>query len=133
MQPAVQGPDRPSTTPSTRGSVGESQNELVLAGRVSAAPEERELPSGDVIATFRVIVDRPPRARPDGGGPGASVDVIDCVAWAAGVRRTARGLAPGDVVTLRGSLRRRFWRGPTGATSRYEVEVAALKRLRRAG
>ena len=107
-------------------------NEVALTGRVSADPEERELPSGDAITTFRLVVDRPRRPRTD-GARGPTVDVIDCVAWTAGVRRTVRGLDPGDVVSLRGSLRRRFWRGPTGASSRYEVEVGAVKRLRRAG
>ena len=109
----------------------ESRNEVVLVGRVSADPVERELPSGDAITTFRLVVARPSRARP-GGTTGPTVDVIDCVAWRAGVRRTVRGLDPGDLVTLQGSLRRRFWRGPTGATSRYEVEVGSVKRHTRA-
>jgi single-strand DNA-binding protein len=34
----------------------------------------------------------------------------------------------GTEVEVRGSLRRRFWRSPTGPASRYEVEVRSLRR-----
>ena len=110
-----------------------SRNEVVLVGRVSGAPQERELPSGDLLVSWRVVLDRPaPRRPPKPGARPVMVDTVDCVAWAAGVRRAARSLGDGDVVALEGALRRRFWRGSTGATSRTEVEVEALRRLRRA-
>ena len=32
------------------------RNEVLLAGRVSAAPSERELPSGDRVVTFRLVL-----------------------------------------------------------------------------
>jgi single-strand DNA-binding protein len=105
---------------------------VVLLGRVSGAPQERELPSGDILVSWRVVVDRPPpRRRPSGRAP--TVDTLDCVAWSATVRRTARGLLDGDVVSVEGALRRRFWRGSSGATSRTEVEVEALRRISRRG
>jgi single-strand DNA-binding protein len=108
-------------------------NEVVLVGRVAREPEEKELPSGDVLVLFSVIVDRPPSRRPlpEGSRP-ATTDTIDCVAWSAGVRRTAGGFVPDDVVRVEGALRRRFWRGPQGATSKCEIEVASVKRLARA-
>lgn len=37
---------------------GEWVNEVRLVGRVSAAPEERALPSGDTVASLRVVVPR---------------------------------------------------------------------------
>lgn len=107
-----------------------SRNEVVLAGRVSGAPEERELPSGDVLVCWRVVVDRPAPRRKAASGRSPTIDTIDCVAWAAGPRRTARSLADGDRVAVEGALRRRFWRGSTGAASRTEVEAAAVRRLR---
>lgn len=107
-----------------------SRNEVLLAGRVSGAPEERELPSGDVIVSWRVVVDRPAPRRTAASGRSPTIDTIDCVAWSGRLRRTARGLADGDRVAVEGALRRRFWRGPAGAASRTEVEVAALRRLR---
>ena len=108
-------------------------NEVVLVGRVAREPEEKELPSGDVLVLFSVIVDRPPSRRPvpEGSRP-TTTDTIDCVAWSAATRRTAGGLAPEDVVRVEGALRRRFWRTPTGATSKCEIEVAGVKRLARA-
>jgi single-strand DNA-binding protein len=99
---------------------------------VSGAPEERELPSGDLLVCWRVVLDRPAshrRARK--GVRPVTVDAVDCVAWGAGVRRTARSLSAGDVVAVEGALRRRFWRGDGGASSRTEVEVDAVRRLRR--
>jgi single-strand DNA-binding protein len=107
----------------------QARNEVVLVGRVSARAEERELPSGDVIATWRVVVDRPPGRRRSAGAREQKVDTLDCVAWSAGLRRTARGLAAGDVVSVEGALRRRFWRGGAGATSRCEIEVSRVRRV----
>lgn len=109
------------------------RNEVVLAGRVAAPAEERELPSGDRIVTLRVVVPRaePPRRRKDAAdGPRrATVDTIDVVCWTAATRRTALRLQAGDLVELDGSLRRRFFGGPSGRQSRYEVEAGALRRV----
>ena len=60
----------------------------------------RVLPSGDEIATWRLIVGR------TGPPTGPKVDVIE----------------------VTGSLRRRFWRGSGGVQSRCEVEVATAGR-----
>lgn len=115
------------------GDSAASRNEVVLVGRVSGEPVERELPSGDVVVSWRVVLDRPPARRSAPAGVRAvTIDTVDCVSWAAGVRRTARGLSDGDVVELEGALRRRFWRAGAAANSRTEVEVESLRRLRRA-
>lgn len=109
-----------------------SRNEVVLVGRVSSEPETRELPSGDLLVSWRVVVDRPaPRRPPEGRNP-PTIDTVDCVAWTGATRRTARGLVAGDVVAIEGALRRRFWRGGSGMQSRTEVEVESVRRLRRA-
>lgn len=118
-----------------------AQNEVRLTGRVSAPAEERELPSGDVIATWRLVVDRPAdrsaarRAAVRDGEPArprAVVDTFDCVVRTARLRRSVRAFAAGDVVAVDGALRRRFFRGGGGGpASRYEVEVAAVRRLAR--
>ena len=112
-------PADPRPTPDHR-------NEILLVGRLAAAAQERELPSGDCIVTFRLIVDRPPQSR---ARSRATVDALDCSAFRADVRRRALGWAPGDVVQVEGALRRRFWRSPAGPASRGEVEVERARRL----
>jgi single-strand DNA-binding protein len=109
--------------------VRHGRNEVIVAGRVAAAPSQRALPSGDELVTFRVVVDRPPAA-PARRTP--TVDTIDCAAWTGRCRRSAARLDAGDVVEITGSLRRRFWRAPTGPVSRTEVEVATIRVLSRA-
>jgi single-strand DNA-binding protein len=103
-----------------------ARNDVTLAGRLPAAAEERVLPSGDVLVSFRVVVGRPPGSR------GPAVDTIDCAAWQATVRRTVLGWAAGDTVEVTGALRRRFWRAGAGAASRTEVEVLRARRLAKA-
>lgn len=94
---------------------------------MAAAPEERELPSGDAITTFRVVVERP-----EGGRSRQRVDALECVAWLARVRRSAGAWRAGDEVSVEGALRRRFFRGAAGTASRVEVEVSAARIIRRA-
>lgn len=114
------------------GGEATSRNEVILVGRVSGTPEERALPSGDVLVSWRVVLDRPaPRRAATKGTRPVTIDTVDCVAWGAGVRRTARSLAEGDVVSLQGALRRRFWRTSGGPSNRTEVEVESLRRVRR--
>ena len=107
------------------------RNEVVLVGRVPAPAQQRELPSGDVLVTWRVVVARPPGRRPPEGVRPTIVDTLDCVAWTASARRAATALRPDDVVEVSGSLRRRFWRAGAGAASRCEVEVASVRRVSR--
>jgi single-strand DNA-binding protein len=103
-------------------------NQVVLVGRMSAPAEEQVLSSGSELWKFRVIVGRPPSS-----ASRATVDTLDCVVWD---RRPARSVArwrSGDVVEVKGSLRRRFF-APAGGgrASRCEVEVASARLIRRA-
>jgi single-strand DNA-binding protein len=103
-------------------------NEVRLEGRVTTAPQERELPSGDVISTFRISV---PRGRTPMNRPAAKgSDWVDCVAAGARCRRSVAGWAVGDEVEVTGVLRRRFFRvaQTTGAPTRLEVEVLKARR-----
>ena len=102
-------------------------NRVELEGRLSGTPETRSLPSGDELTTFRIVVRRPPGARVP------SVDAIDCVVWARGLARRVQSWEPHSRVTVEGSLRRRFWRGASGVSSRTEVEVERARLVRRVG
>jgi single-strand DNA-binding protein len=97
-----------------------SLNDLMLRGRVSAQAIEKELPSGDKVVEFRLIVSRVER-----GG----VDTLDIAAWSSKMRRSALTLKEGEWVEISGSIHRRFWSGPTGVASRWQVEAAEIARI----
>ncbi|GGM84892.1 hypothetical protein GCM10009721_07050 [Terrabacter tumescens] len=126
-----------STTGASQDDTVPGRNEVAIRGRLAAEAEERELPSGDHIAVLRVVVPRDApagRRRPAVDGPRrATVDTIDVVCWTAATRRSAMRLRAGDLVELEGALRRRFFGGPGGRQSRYEVEASALRRVSGAG
>jgi len=111
---------------------GEGENTVVLVGRVSAAPEQRDLPSGDALVTFRLVV---PRARAGRAAAGTTrttkerttVDVIDVACWSARTRRSALRLDAGARARVEGSLRRRFFRTGGSTASRYEVEASSVR------
>ena len=113
---------------SQQGAATEAVNEVRLVGRVSQPPEERVLPSGDTLWSFRVVVPRPEgstRSR-------HQVDAVDCCVWSGRVRRSVASWRVDDVVEVSGSVRRRFFRTAQGAASRFEVEVSAGRLIRRA-
>lgn len=104
----------------------EHVNEVLLRGRMSAAPQVRTMPSGDPVVTWRLVIARPPARRRSRVG----VDTIDCTAWSSATRRAALRLHAGDQVEVSGAMRRHFRRGPAGATSRVDVAVSKVRRVR---
>jgi single-stranded DNA-binding protein len=97
-----------------------SLNDLLLRGRVSAAAVEKELPSGDKVVEFRLIITRLER-----GG----VDTLDIAAWSSKMRRSALSLKEGEWIEIAGSIHRRFWSGAAGVASRWQVEAAEIVRI----
>ncbi|AXG13320.1 single-stranded DNA-binding protein [Intrasporangium calvum] len=122
----------PGETGPEAGRPGPGRNEVALSGRLSAAAEERVLPSGDTLVTLRIVVPRAEATTRAGGRTGerrpGQVDTIDVVCWSARTRRTALRLEPGAGIDVEGSLRRRFFATPGGRQSRYEVEARTLRR-----
>ena len=110
-------------------------NEVRLRGTLSCAVQLRELPSGDVLGSWRVVVARPPAVAPVDppeeadtarGRRAAGHDTIDCVSFDAEVLDLVARYQPGAELSLRGALRRRFFRAGGTLQSRYDVEVRAL-------
>jgi single-strand DNA-binding protein len=97
-----------------------SLNDCLLRGRVSAQATDRELPSGERVVEFRLIVTRAERE---------GVDTLDIAAWSAKSRRAALSLKPGEWVEVSGAVRRRFWQGPAGVASRWQIEGESITRL----
>ena len=97
-----------------------SLNDLLLRGRVSAPATTKELPSGDKVVEFRLIVTRLDRE---------GVDTLDIAAWSGKSRKTALSLKSDEWVEVSGSVHRRFWQSPAGLASRWQIEAAEISRL----
>ena len=97
-----------------------SLNDLLLRGRVSAPATMKELPSGNKVVEFRLIVTRAERE---------GVDTLDIAAWSAKMRKIALTLEGDEWVEISGSIHRRFWQSPGGVASRWQIEAAEILRL----
>jgi single-strand DNA-binding protein len=118
----IEGNEPAAVEPRPGDDLAADVNEVRLVGRVSAEPDSRELPSGDVVVQLRVVVNRPPSDRKP------QVDTIDVACWSAPARRSALRQKPGDVVEVHGALRRRFYRAGEATVSRYEVEAVSVRK-----
>ncbi len=107
----------------TQSAEASTCSSVTILGRLGGAVVERELPSGDRVTTFTVVVDRP-RVR----GSRVTVDAIPCQAFTARLRTAVGRLQPGTLVEVQGTLRRRFWRSPAGLGSALEVDVVRMSR-----
>ena len=96
-----------------------SLNDVMLRGWVTTIATERKLPSGDLVAQFRIAI-----TRPEGG-----VDTIDLEAWSAKNRRSALSLKDGEWIEIEGSIRRRFWKSGANLASRWCVNTAEIRRI----
>jgi single-stranded DNA-binding protein len=97
-----------------------SLNDLLLRGRVSAPATSKELPSGDKVVEFRLIITRTERE---------GVDTLDIAAWSAKSRKIALTLEGDEWVEISGAIHRRFWQSPTGVASRWQIEADEILRL----
>ena len=97
-----------------------SLNDVLLRGRVSQEAIEKQLPSGDKVVEFRLIVSRDRQT---------GVDTLDIASWSAKSRRSALSLVPDEWVEISGSIHRRFWSGPAGLASRWQVEAVEISRI----
>lgn len=107
-------------------------NRVVLRGKVTKAPQVRELPSGSTIVVLRLSVPRE-EPTPMVRGSRQSVDWVDCTVWGSRARRSAGRWREGDVVEVEGALRRRFQRSASGPSTRLEVEILAGRIVARGG
>jgi single-strand DNA-binding protein len=97
-----------------------SLNDVVLRGRVSQEAVEKELPSGDKVVEFRLIITRDKQS---------GVDTLDIASWSAKSRRSALTLKPDEWIEVSGSIHRRFWSAPSGLASRWQVEAVEISRI----
>jgi len=108
------------SVPSEESEIDYSLNDLLLRGRVSAQATSKELPSGDKVVEFRLIVTRAERE---------GVDTLDIAAWSAKSRKIALTLEGDEWVEISGSIHRRFWQSPTGVASRWQIAADEIVRI----
>ena len=94
-------------------------NVVVLAGRLSDAPEVKEMPSGDKVTRFRLSVPE----------VGKRVLPLQVSAWDNLARKGCERLVKGDSVLIRGHLVRRFFRDGGGGRSVTEVVATEVRKL----
>lgn len=100
------------------------RNHVHLIGKLGAHIHVRELPSGDGLVAFHVVL---PRVRPQ---TATKVDALPCHVTSPALMRRVQGLEPGQMLEIEGALRRRFWRSPNGLGSAVEVHVTKVRALR---
>ena len=101
----------------------EWMNSVHLVGRITTAGQEIELPSGDMLVKFRIVI---PRDRPISK---TTVDTIDCVVDRKSLHKKVLRFFEGEIVEIEGQLRRRFWKAGPGVASKLEVEVHSVGKL----
>ena len=96
------------------------KNKVELTGRVSGKAVEKSLPSGDTVVEFRLIVDRDDRE---------GVDTLEIATWIGNLRKRALSLEAEEWISVKGVVRRRFWKNGNGIASRWQVEARELERV----
>lgn len=96
------------------------KNKVELTGRVSGKAVEKSLPSGDTVVEFRLIIERDDRE---------GVDTLDVATWSGILRKRALSLESEEWVSIKGVVRRRFWKSGNGVASRWQVEARELERV----
>jgi single-strand DNA-binding protein len=99
-------------------------NNVHLLGRVSSLAISKQMPSGDTVVEFRLVIDRKSRRVIK-----REVDTLDISAWLARPQKRALSLKINDWVEVEGSIRRRFWKSSTGLASRWQVEASQLRKI----
>lgn len=103
----------------------DSVNEVTLIGRLGSTVTEHELPSGDIVTAFSVVVDRPLRDRRGS----TTVDAIPCQTFSRAIGARVMSWEPGLRIQVCGALRRRFWRSGAGTSSVLQVQATMVRRL----
>ena len=98
-------------------------NKAILGGRLTAEPELKQTPSGVMVLSFSVAVDRRFQSRGEDGQMGQrQADFINCVAWRQTAEFISRYFHKGSSICLVGSIQTRSWNDQQG-NKRYTTEV----------
>ncbi|MCH5210413.1 MAG: single-stranded DNA-binding protein [Oscillospiraceae bacterium] len=89
-------------------------NKVILMGRLTKDPEQRQTPNGTTVTRFSIAVNR--RFAKD------TTDFINCVAWKKTGEFISRYFSKGSMIAVVGSIQSRTWDGQDGK-KRYATEV----------
>lgn len=92
-------------------------NNVVLMGRLTAAPELRTTANGNSVAAFTLAVDR----RYQQGGE-KKADFINCVAWRSTAEFITKYFSKGSLIAVTGEIQTRNFEDKNG-NKRTAVEV----------
>lgn len=97
-------------------------NNVILLGRLTAAPELKTTPQGTSVVAFCVAVDRAYKSK-DGE---RQTDFINCVAWRNTAEHITRNFTKGDPISIQGEIQSRKYTDKDG-NKRVAVEVQAFQ------
>ena len=93
-------------------------NNVVLMGRLTAAPELKTTQSGTGVTSFNIAVDRNYQKQ----GQDRETDFITCVAWRNTAEFITRWFKKGDMIAVTGEIQTRKYTDKNG-NNRTAVEV----------
>ena len=97
-----------------------SFNKVILMGRLTAAPELKQTPSGTSVCTFTIAVDRKYKAE-DGK---AQADFLQIVTWRQTAEFVAKYFSKGASILVCGQIQTRSWTDNHGV-KKYATEIIA--------
>lgn len=98
-------------------------NKVILGGRLTANPELKQTPSGTMVLSFSIAVNRKYVPKNEDGTSGqAQADFINCVAWRQQAEFISRYFHKGSSICVVGNIQTRNYTDQQG-NKRYVTEV----------
>lgn len=98
-------------------------NKAIIGGRLTSEPELKQTPSGVMVLSFLVAVNRKHQPKGEAGQQAQTIsDFINCVAWRNNAEFIARYFHKGSAICIVGNIQTRTWTDPQNA-KRYATEV----------
>ena len=94
-------------------------NHVIIAGRLTAAPEMKQTQSGTKVCSFNVAVNRRTKA-----GEQAVADFFTVTAWDKAAELVCKYFTNGSSILIRGRLQNRSWTDGNGA-KHYATDIIA--------
>ncbi len=99
-------------------------NKVILGGRLATAPELRQTPSGVMVTTFTVAVNRRFTSKNEDGTQQTQADFIRVTAWRQQAEFVSKYFTKGSSICIVGSIQTRSWTDQQG-NKQYSTEVLA--------